>query len=362
MAGSLGMGLMRMVGQIRVLLLAAAVPAVLLAAGCGSGRDPNSDVLKLGAYSVVKEVLGEGLLPAFANEWKKKTGRSVTFEESYNGSGAQTRAILSGYDADVAILSHEGDMDLLVKAGRVKPTWKDGPNRGMVTHSLVVIGHRPGNPKGIKDWSDLVKPGVGVLYPDPKTSGGARWNINAIYGSAYLASRQATGGEADLKSVQDFLAKVQANVINMDQSGRQSMANFAERGTGDAVVTYENELLLLKKEKEQIPYVVPASTLLIESPAALVETAVDSHGTRAVAEAFLAFVLSDEGQRIVTTFGFRPVKDDVELPSGMPPLPAKVFTMADLGGWEKLEKQLYGTDGIWTSIFASLSNARASGR
>ena len=138
----------------------------------------------------------------------------------------------------------------------------------MITNSLVVIGHRPGNPKGIKDWPDLAKPGVGVLYPDPKTSGGARWNINAIYGSAFLASREPTRAKPDLQAVRDFLTKVQANVVNMDGSGRQSMANFAERGTGDAVVTYENEILLHNKGKragKPIPYVIPPATLLIES-------------------------------------------------------------------------------------------------
>jgi sulfate/thiosulfate transport system substrate-binding protein len=360
-AALLKVGIMGMLSRVRMLFCTLAISA-LLVPGCSPARDPNNDVLKLGAYSVVKEVLGDGLLPAFKAAWKKKTGRTLEFEVAYNASGAQARAIQSGYDADVAILSHEGDMDLLARSGRVKSTWKEGPYRGMITHSLVVIGHRPGNPKMIKDWSDLAKPSVAVLYPDPKTSGGARWNINAIYGSAYLASREANGGKADLRSVQDFLAKVQANVVNMDQSGRQSMANFAERGTGDAVVTYENELLLLKKEKEAIPYVIPAATLLIESPAAIVEPSVDSHGSRAVAEAFLEFVRSDEGQRIVAAYGFRPVKGDVELPSGLPALPEKLFTMADLGGWEKLEKELYGNDGIWTSIFASLSSARAAGR
>src|SRR5260370_31069986 len=150
------------------------VPLVLMASwvpGCGPARDPNADVLKIGAYSVVREVLHDGLLPAFVAEWKKQTGRRVTFEESYNASGGQARMIASGFDADVAILSHEGDMALLVKAGRVKPTWKDGPNKGVITHSLVVIGHRAGNPKTISDWADLARPGVGVLYPDPKTSG-----------------------------------------------------------------------------------------------------------------------------------------------------------------------------------------------
>ena len=244
----------------------------------------------------------------------------------------------------------------------MKSSWKDGPDKGMITHSLVVIGHRPGNPKAIKDWADLAKPGVGVLYPDPKTSGGARWNINAIYGAAYLASREANQGQPDLGGVRDFLAKVQANVVNMDQSGRQSMANFAERGTGDAVVTYENELLLRNKESEPIPYVIPPATLLIESPAALVETSVESHGNRAVAEAFLEFLLSDAGQRIFADFGFRPVKSDMPRPAGRSRCRQKLFTMADLGGWAKIEDELYGSKGLWTSIFTANTSARAAGR
>jgi sulfate/thiosulfate transport system substrate-binding protein len=334
----------------------------LLAHGCAPARDPNADVLVIGAYSVVREVLHDGLMPAFASEWKQRTGRPVTFEESYNASGAQARAIASGFDADVAILSHEGDMELLVKAARVKPTWKDGPSKGVVTHSLVVIGHRPGNPKSIKDWADLATPGVGVLYPDPKTSGGARWNINAIYGAAYLSSHEANNGQPDMGSIRDFMARVQANVVNMDQSGRQSMANFAERGTGDVVVTYENELLFRNKEHEPIPYVIPPATLLIESPAAVVETAALSHGSKAVAEAFVEFLSSDAGQRIVAEYGFRPVKPEAPAPSGALPLPPKLFTMADLGGWAKIEEQLYGPKGLWTSIFAANTSDRASGR
>jgi sulfate/thiosulfate transport system substrate-binding protein len=338
------------------------VALLLLASGCGPARDPNTDVLKIGAYSVVREVLHDGVLPAFAVDWKSKTGRPVTFEESYIGSGQQARAIATGFDADIAILSHEGDMAVLVKAGRVKPTWKDGPNQGIVSHSLVVIGYRSGNPHAIKDWTDLAKPGVGVLYPDPKTSGGARWNINAVYGSAYLASQASNSGQADLSSVRDFMARVQANVVNMDESGRQSMANFAERGTGDAIVTYENELLLRNRDNEAIPYVVPPATLLIESPLAVVESSVNSHGSRAVAEAFVDFLLSDPGQRVFADFGFRPVKSELSGPRGAPPLPAKLFTMADLGGWAKIEQELYGPKGLWTSIFTVATQAHASGR
>jgi sulfate/thiosulfate transport system substrate-binding protein len=348
--------------ELRATVLICVSVVAWVTSGCGPARDPNADILSIGAYSVVREVLHDGLLPAFKDRWKAQTGRSLTFEESYTGSGAQARAIASGLDADIAILSHEGDMEVLVKAGRVKSSWRDGPHKGIVTNSLVVIGHRAGNPKGIKDWADLAKPQVGVLYPDPKTSGGARWNINAMYGSAYLASREQGGGTADLAAVRDLLARIQANVVNMDESGRQSMANFAERNTGDAVVTYENELLLRNKDKEAIPYVVPRATLLIESPAAVVDTSVAAHGSRAVAEAFLEFLLSDDGQRIVAEFGFRPVKPSVPGPTAAPALPAKLFTMADLGGWAKVEQELYGPKGLWTSIFSLDTNQRASGR
>lgn len=172
-------------------------------------------------------------------------------------------------------------------------------------------------------------------------------------------------GKSDVRAVREFLARVQANVVNMDQSGRQSMANFAERGTGDAIVTYEDEILLYNKDRkgeEAIPYVIPPSTLLIESPAAVVETSVESHGNRAVAEAFVEFLVSDEGQRIFAEYGFRPVKTGVAPPEGSAALPTKLFTMADLGGWAKLEQELYGSKGLWTSIFTAAASAKALNR
>jgi sulfate transport system substrate-binding protein len=336
----------------------ALLTAALLLCGCGGSSRPTGDTLKLGAYSVVREVFHDGLIPAFAARWKSRTGRDVSFEESYNASGAQARAIASGFDADLAILSHEGDMQSLVKAGKVKDSWNTGPDRGIVTNSLVVIGHREGNPRQIHDWADLGKPGVGVLYPDPKTSGGARWNVSAIYGAALLGSRDAKTGQPDLNAVRDLMARIQANVVNMDQSGRQSMANFAERQTGDAVVTYENELLLRGKEGEPIPYVVPPATLLIESPAAIVETSVERHGNRALAEAFLEFLRSADGQRIFAEYGFRPVNAEAKASAGERPAPKTLITIAQLGGWAKLEDELYGPSGIWTRIAAERSQAQ----
>ncbi len=342
----------------RQLLAPVALALAALAGGCQSQGNSQSDTLKLGAYSVVREVFHDGLIPAFAARWKSKTGRDVQFEESYNASGAQARSIASGFDADLAVLSHVGDMETLVKAGRVKADWNAGPNHGILTNSLVVIGHRAGNPKQIKDWTDLARPGVGVLYPDPKTSGGARWNINAIYGAATLASREANKGQADPAAVRDLMARIQGNVVNMDPSGRQSMANFAERQTGDAVVTYENELLLRGKEGEPIEYVIPPSTLLIESPAAIVESSVERHGNRALAEAFLEFLLSADGQRILVDYGFRPINPDVKVAGADRPLPKKLFTMADLGGWAKVEEELYSSKGLWTTIAAERSHAQ----
>ena len=342
-----------------IMMTASALGLCGLASGCGASAETSGDTLKLGAYSVVKEVFDEGILPAFAAEWKRKTGREVRFERTYNASGAQARSIASGLDADVAVLSHAGDMRQLVAAGRVKSDWDAGPDKGIISRSLVVIGHRPGNPRAIKDWSDLARPGVGVLYPDPKTSGGARWNINAIYGAALLESKRTRGGDPDRAAVRERMSRIQANVVNMDPSGRQSVANF-ERGTGDAVVTYENELLLRRKAGQEIAYVIPPATLLIESPAAIVESSVARHRNRAVAEAFLAFLRSADGQRILAEYGFRPVRPGdsgtgTDAPALLPP---GVFTMADLGGWDAVKHEVYGPAGIWTSIFTAQAKAR----
>lgn len=315
--------------------------------GCGPvrGAGGSEDTLTIGAYSVVREAFREKILPGFAAHWRKTTGRRVRFEESYNASGAQSRAIASGFDADVAVLSLEGDVERLVKAGLVDKNWKSGPHRGLITRSIVVIGVRPGNPARIADWGDLTRPGVGVLYPDPKTSGGARWNINAIYGAGLLRDPKAPDPDA----ARDLLTRVQANVVNMDGSGRQSMATF-ERGTGDAVVTYENELLLQDKRKgTRAPYVVPAATLQIEGPAAIVEASVKRHGNRAVAAAFLDYLRTEEAQRALAEYGFRPLDPRLEPPGR--PQPSRLFTMKDLGGWSKINKEVYDPGGVWDQLF-----------
>lgn len=305
--------------------------ACLGLAGCArteaaAGSEP--DRLTIGAYSVVHEAIHDGILPAFAADWRRRTGRTVEFEESYNASGAQARAIASGLDADVAILSMDDDLDVLTRAGL------ELERRAVVSRSLVVIGVRPGNPRKIADWVDLAAPGTSVVYPDPKTSGGARWNVNAIYGTGLL--------DAGKDSARELPASIQKNVVVMDSSGRQSLSTF-QRGTGDAIVTYENELrLAARMTAADYPYVIPPRTLLIESPAALVGPSLRRHGNREVAEAFLDFLTGPKGQAILTDYGFRAL--DAPLPDG-------VFTMDDLGGWKAVRADLYGAGGIWDSLF-----------
>ncbi len=329
-----------------------------LTSGCtGEFGGHNRETLALGAYSVVREALHEGVLPAFAQYWKERTGKTVDFVESYNASGAQSRSIVAGYEADVAILSHSDDVDRLKTAGLINSNWRTGPTNGIVTHSLVVIGVRPGNPKRIEEWTDLARRDVGVLYPDPNTSGGARWNINAIFGASLLDSKRKNAGSPNLDEARDLLARVQARVINMDSSGRQSMANFVDRGIGDAVVSYENELALSKKYGKDIPYVIPSSTLLIESPIAIIDKSVDKHKNRELAEAFVAFAISAQGQRIFAEYGFRPMDPKVPDATGKP-TPREVFTVKELGGWKKLKSELYGPDGYWTQIFKSKRGKR----
>lgn len=303
--------------------------------GCGGPAGAAAaDTLTLGGFSVIREGIRQGVLPTFLARWREQTGHGVHFEESYNASGAQARAIASGFDADLAILSHIGDMDILKKANLL-----DAP-AVTITRSLVVIGHRPGNPKGISGFEDLAKPGIAVLYPDPKTSGGARWNINAIWGSRMI---QSEGSES---AAGDLLAAVQHNVLSMDSSGRGSVTTF-EKGVGDAIITYENEILLQHiraKERglEPIPYVIPKPTLLIESPGALIKPSLERHGNRPLAEAFFAYLAGPEGQAGMAKYGFRPL--------GTPP--PDTFTIEELGGWKAVSDKLYDkTKGVWSRIF-----------
>jgi sulfate/thiosulfate transport system substrate-binding protein len=344
----------------RLLPILLALALLIAASGCGKSETPDNgqtadqgDVtLVIGAYSVVKDAFGD-LLPEFQERWLEQTGQRVTFQESYEASGTQARAIAGGFEADVAVLAMEGDLDKIADAGFITHNWRENGSGGMITRSIVVMGTRTGNPLQIKDWTDLTRKGVKVLYPNPKTSGGAQWDINAIYGAGLKLSERETG-EKSPEFAKQFLGSVHANVESLDKSGRASMAAF-EYGVGDVIVTYENELLARIQNGVDYDIVVPKDTILIENPAAIVDKNVDRHNTREVATAFIEYLQSAEAQRIFANHGFRPVdetvaqetKDKFAMPEGL-------FDISYLGGWQEVRELLYAKDGVWYQILAGL--------
>ncbi|RJP79303.1 MAG: sulfate ABC transporter substrate-binding protein [Candidatus Zixiibacteriota bacterium] len=331
----------------RILFILLTGAAVLALAGAPSRAQKPVRTLILGAYTVPKEAYQREIIPAFQAYWKQKTGQEVKFEESYQASGAQARAIVGGFEADVAALSLDGDLDKVARAGLITHNYRDNPQKGMVTQSVVVIGYRPGNPKKIRDWEDLGEPGLEIIYPNPKTSGGAMWCVNAIYGAG-LKYSEANDGQANSDYAFKLLQRIQHNVKVMDKSGRESVTTF-ERGVGDAIVTYENEALLRQMEGRDFPFIVPRATILIENPIAVVDRNVDKHGTRDLAEAFVEFCRTEPAQRSFAKFGLRPVLPRIAAEFAQKfPVPEMLFDMSFLGGWEGVEKTIYGPDGAWT--------------
>jgi sulfate/thiosulfate-binding protein len=343
--------------NVRLLIVVACVVTVCFVPFLSKVHAAGSRELLLAAYSVPKEAYERKIIPAFQRHWKQKTGETVTVKTSYAASGAQARAIIGGFEADIAALSLEGDLDQLVKAGLVTHDWRRGPHHGIVSASVVAIGIRKGNPKGIKGWEDLTKPGLAVLYPNPKTSGGAMWDIIAIYGAGLKLAEHAPGKPRPEAYAENLMKRVQHNVKVMDKSGRESVTTF-ERGVGDVIVTYENELLPRIKTGRPYALIVPAETVWVENPAAVVDRNVDRHQTRDLAEAFVAFLTSDEARQAFTELGFR--LPDQRVGSATPAFsqPARLFTIADLGGWDKTEKQLFGPQGVWTRIVEEVARGK----
>jgi len=296
--------------------------------------------LTLGAYTTPREAYAE-ILPAFRPQWTKDHPEGIEFKESYLGSGAQARAIVGGFEADVAALSLEPDIDTIKKAGLITHDWKARPYQGMVSRSIVVIGVREGNPKNIKDWDDLAKPGITVLTPNVRTSGGARWNIAAIWGAAIRGKTSAAKDSPEAAT--KLLSAVLKNVKNMDPGARESLLNF-ERGVGDAIITYENEILVGKQKGQKYEYVIPKSTILIENPAALIDTVVDKHGARKAAGALLDFLITPDVQRLYAKHGLRPVVDEVakEVATNYPAV-EDLFTIRDLGDWKGVGITIFDT-------------------
>lgn len=327
-----------------------AVPAVVLAASlaltaCSSGSSSatgaSTTELNLVGFAVIKSAYDE-LGAAFA---KTPAGAGVTIKGSYGASGAQSRAVIAGQKADLVALSLQPDVDNIVKAGLIAPTWNASATKGIVSTSVVVIAVRKGNPKGIQGWADLAKPGVAIVTADPGTSGSAKWNLLAAYS-------QALGTAKDEAAAKTYLGSFVKNVVSWNDSGRTATDAFV-KGTGDVLISYENEAIAARAADVELDYIVPSSTFLIENPAAVTTTAPKQ------AADFVSFVASTEGQKILGSKGFRPIDNSLKVtgvagatdPANPFPAIAHLATVAGLGGWSAVNDKLFDKDkGLITEL------------
>jgi sulfate/thiosulfate transport system substrate-binding protein len=329
----------------------------LLITSCSTSTGTEAPVnggdvkLILAAYTTPREAYQE-LIPIFQQKWKDQTGQTVTFEESYQGSGAQSRAVAEGFEADIVALSLEADIIRLEEAGLITHDWRSKTFGGMVSTSVVAFAVREGNPKNIQDWADLTQADLEILTPNPKSSGGAMWNILGLYGAAQRG--HVEGYTADDAGAQDFLLAVLQNVTVMDKGARDSIVNF-EKGIGDVAITYENEVLVGQQAGQNYELVLPSSTIQIDNPVAIVDTYVDKHGTREVAEAFIDFLFTPEAQQIFAKHGLRsPDPAVAEATAEQYPPIEDLFTIADFGGWKEATPAFFGDSGIFYQVLAEV--------
>jgi sulfate transport system substrate-binding protein len=302
------------------------VAGMVLAAGCGggSGGSGGGGKLTLVAYSTPREAY-EALIPAFQ---KTDAGKGVTFSQSYGASGDQSRAVQNGLAADVVAFSLEPDMTKLVDAGLVAKDWNADEHKGMITNSVVAFVVRKGNPKSIRSWDDLIKPGVEVITPNPFTSGGARWNVMAAYGAQIKQGKSPEQATA-------YLEQLFRNVPVQDKSAREALQTFVG-GKGDVMIAYENEAITAQQKDQQVDYTIPDQTILIENPIAVTTKSKNPEK----AKAFVDYLLTPQAQQVFVDKGYRPVNAQVAATANFPK-PSGLFTIADLGGWSEVNKKFF---------------------
>ena len=302
------------------------------------------------SYDPTRELYKE-IDAAFAEKWRADTGETVSIKTSHGGSGKQARAVIDGLDADVVTLALAADIDTIAKAGRIAPDWQKrlGNNSAPYTSTIVFLV-RKDNPKQIKDWDDLAKPGIQVITPNPKTSGGARWNYLAAWA---FGAAKANG---DQNKAQAFVAGIYHNVPVLDTGARGSTTTFVQREIGDVLVTWENEAFLALEElgKDKFEIVVPSLSIKAEPPVAVVDVNVDRKGTRKVAEAYLNFLYSPDGQKLAAKHFYRPTKPESADPADLARFPkVNLVTIDDpqFGGWKKVQAEHFGEGGIFDQIY-----------
>jgi len=322
----------------------AAVAAVV----AGLGASLAAQTLLNVSYDPTRELYA-AVNAAFIKQWQAKTGKTLQIRQSHGGSGSQARAVTDGLEADVVTLALAYDVDAVQKAGLITDAgWqKRLPQNSSPYTSTIVFLVRKGNPKGIKDWGDLVKPGIGVITPNPKTSGGARWNYLAAW---EYGKRQ--GGGADAKG-RDFVAALFKNVPVLDSGARGATTTFVQRGIGDVLLAWENEAYLAVAEgKGQVEIVVPSMSILAEPPVAIVDKVVDKRGTRAAADAYLQFLYSPEGQELAAKFHYRPRDQKVAAKYAGTFAQVKLFTIDQaFGGWQNAQKAHFADGGTFDQIY-----------
>ncbi len=323
--------------------------AVLGLAFSASAMSAEFSLLNV-SYDPTRE-LYQDFNKAFAAHWKSKSGEDLKIKQSHGGSGKQARAVIDGLQADVVTLALAYDIDEVAQRGLIAKDWqKRLPHSSTPYSSTIVFLVRKGNPKGIKDWGDLVRPGLSVITPNPKTSGGARWNHLAAWG---YSIKQPGGNE---KSAQEFLSKMYKNVPVLDSGARGSTTTFIERGIGDVLLTWENEALLAIKElgPEKVEIVVPSVSVLAEPPVAVVDKVVDRRGTRKQAEAYLQYLYTEEGQEIAAQNYYRPTNEKVAKKYAAQFPKVKLLTIDEIaGGWTKAQRTHFADGGVFDQIYQS---------
>ena len=319
--------------------------ALLLALGAGALR--AQEILNV-SYDPTRELYQEANA-AFAAQWKAKTGKAVTIQQSHGGSGKQARAVIDGLEADVVTLALAYDVDAIAQAGLMAPGWqKRLPQNSCPYTSTMVFLVRKGNPLGIKDWGDLAKAGVSVITPNPKTSGAARWNYLAAWA---WALRQPRGNEVNARA---FVTRLFKNVPVLDTGARGSTNTFVQRGIGDVLLAWENEAFLSIRElgPDKVDVVFPPFSILAEPPVAVVDKVVDKKGTRAVAQAYLEFLYTPEGQALAAKHYYRP-RDRAALAKAPVKFPdLKLVTIDEVfGGWQKAQKAHFADGGVFDQIY-----------
>jgi len=333
---------------MRLNLLAALIPASILAIGFPIPVSADVALLNV-SYDPTREFYQE-INEAFGKYWKGRTGQVVRIKQSHGGSGKQARAVIDGLEADVVTLALAYDIDgISEKTGLIPRNWQSRlPNNSAPYYSTIVFLVRKGNPKGIRDWEDLSRPGISVITPNPKTSGGARWNYLAAWG---YALKKWGGNEGKAR---DFVQGMFRNVPVLDSGARGATMTFVQRGLGDVLISWENEAYLAIDElgKDKLEIVFPSISILAEPPVTLVDRIVDKHGTRAVALAYLEFLYSREGQEIAARRHYRPRSKDVANKFGERFSKVTMFTIDEMfGGWTKAQKIHFADGGVFDQIF-----------